>query len=315
MASGTIGIALQPRDAASAVEAVVAAERAGIPAVWLTTGGTQADAITTIAAAAARTERVLLGSAIIPTWPRNPVFIAQQVVAIESIAPGRLRLGIGPSTKAAMRAFGVDFRTPLTQLREYLTVLRALLHEGTVDFSGKLVRARARIANPVQTPVMASALQPGAFELCGELSDGAITWVCPPEYLVAEALPAIQRGAAKAGRETPPIVMHVPVCVSDDPAEVLEAAQRQVGAYPRFQFYQQMFAAAGYPDAADGLSMELVDSLVAHGSEEQVATRLLELLDMGMGEVMAMPLIAGDDHEGSTARAFAAVALAASRAS
>ena len=315
MASGTVGIALQPRDAASAVEAVVAAERAGIPAVWLTTGGTQADAITTIAAAAARTERVLLGSAIIPTWPRNPVFIAQQVVAIESIAPGRLRLGIGPSTKAAMRAFGVDFRTPLTQLREYLTVLRALLHEGTVDFSGKLVRARARIANPVQTPVMASALQPGAFELCGELSDGAITWVCPPEYLVAEALPAIQRGAAKAGRETPPIVMHVPVCVSDDPAVVLEAAQRQVGAYPRFQFYQQMFAAAGYPDAADGLSMELVDSLVAHGSEEQVATRLLELLDMGMGEVMAMPLIAGDDHEGSTARAFAAVALAASRAS
>ena len=77
----------------------------------------------------------------------------------------------------------------------------------------------------------------------------------------------------------------------------------------------ERFAAAGYPDAADGLSMELVDSLVAHGSEEQVATRLLELLDMGMGELMAMPLIVGDDVEGSTARAFSAVALAASRAS
>ena len=76
-----------------------------------------------------------------------------------------------------------------------------------------------------------------------------------------------------------------------------------------------MVDAAGYPDDAEGLSMELVASLVAHGSEEQVATRLLELLDLGMGEVMAMPLIAGDDHEGSTARAFAAVALAASRAS
>lgn len=315
MTAGTVGIALQPRDAAGALEAIVAAEQAGVPAVWLTTGGTGADAITTFAAAAMRTERILLGSAIIPTWPRNPVFIAQQVIAIEALAPGRLRLGIGPSTKAAMRAFGVDFRTPLTQLREYLTVLRELLHEGTVDFSGKLVRARARIAEPVQTPVMASALQPGAFELCGELSDGALTWVCPPEYLVAEALPAMQRGAQRAGRETPPIVMHVPVCVSNDREAVQEAAQRQVGAYPRFEFYREMFAAAGYPDAAEGLSTELVDSLVAHGSEEQVATRLLELLDMGMSEVMAMPLIVGDDHEGSTARAFSAVALAASKSS
>jgi F420-dependent oxidoreductase-like protein len=315
MASGTVGIALQPRDAATAVEAIVAAEQAGVPAVWLTTGGTAADAITTIAAAVTRTERVVLGTAIIPTWPRNPVFIAQQAIAIESLAPGRLRLGIGPSTKAAMRGFGVDFRTPLTQLREYLTVLRELLHEGSVDFSGKLVRARTRIASPVQTPVMASALQPGAFELCGELSDGAITWVCPPEYLIAKALPAMQRGAERAGRETPPVVMHVPVCVSEDPEAVQEAAQRQVGAYPRFQFYQDMFAAAGYPEAAEGLSMDLVNSLVAHGSEEQVATRLLELLDMGMGEVMAMPLIVGDDVEGSTARAFSAVALAASRAS
>lgn len=315
MTSGTVGIALQPRDSASALEAIVQAERAGVPAVWLTTGGTAADAITTFAAAAMRTERILLGSAIIPTWPRNPVFIAQQVIAIEAIAPGRLRLGLGPSTKAAMRAFGVDFRSPLTQLREYLTVLRELLHEGAVDFTGTLVRARARIAEPVQTPVMASALQPRAFELCGELSDGALTWVCPPQYLVEQALPALQRGAEQAGRETPPMVMHVPICISDDPQAVQQAAQRQVGTYPRFQFYQEMFAAAGYPDATEGLSMDLVDSLVAHGSEQQVATRLLELLDMGMDEVMAMPLIIGDDHAGSTARAFSAVALAASRAS
>ena len=101
------------------------------------------------------------------------------------------------------------------------------------------------------------------------------------------------------------------ICVSDDPQQVLAAAQKQIGGYPRFQFYREMFATAGYSGAAEGLSMELVDALVPHGSEEQVAERLLELLDMGMGELLAMPLIVGDDREGSTARAFAAVARAA----
>ena len=210
-----------------------------------------------------------------------------------------------------MRPFGVEFRSPLAQLREYLIVLRSLLHDGEVDFEGSLVRARARIARPVETPVMASALQPRAFELCGELADGAISWVCPPAYLVEHALPAMQRGAEAAGRETPPLLMHVPVCVSDDPDQVLAAAQRQIGGYPRFQFYRDMFATAGYSGAAEGLSMELVDALVPHGSEEDVARRLLELLDMGMGELLAMPLILGDDRQGSTERAFAAVARAA----
>ncbi len=311
MATGTIGVAIQASDAASAVEQVVAAEAAGIPAVWSTTGGVQADALTWFAAAGVRTDRVLMGSSIIPTWPRNPVFIAQQAITIEALAPGRFRLGIGPSTEAAMRAFGVEFRSPLAQLREYLIVLRSLLHDGEVEFEGSFVRAKARIARPVEMPVMASALQPRAFELCGELADGAISWVCPPAYLVEHALPAMQKGAEAAGRETPPLLMHVPVCVSDDPEQVLAAAQRQIGGYPRFQFYREMFATAGYAGAAEGLSMELVDALVPHGSEEQVAERLLELLDMGMGELLAMPLIVGDDRQGSTERAFAAVARAA----
>ena len=72
-----------------------------------------------------------------------------------------------------------------------------------------------------------------------------------------------------------------------------------------------MFAAAGYPGEAEGFSQELVDELVAYGSEEQVAERLRELLSMGMGELLAMPLITGDDREASLRRSFAAVARAA----
>ncbi len=311
--SARIGIVVQAPDATNAVRLIVQAERLGIPAAWMTTGAIQADALTIFAAAAVQTERILLGSAIIPTWPRNAVFIAQQAQALESIAPGRVRLGIGPSTDAAMRPFGVEYRKPLDHLREYLVVLRSLLHDGQVDFQGEFVRARARIARPVPMPVMASALQPAAFRLCGEVADGAISWVCPPSYLVREAMPALAKGARKAGRETPPLVAHVPVCVEEDPTRAREAVQRQIGAYGRFQFYNQMFARAGFPDAGEGYSEALVDALVPHGNEEQVADRLVELAGMGFGEVMAMPLVSGDNREGSLRRAYGAVADAASR--
>ncbi len=308
--AGRTGLVIQSPDAAGAVDLIVEAEKQGIPAVWMTTGGTQADAVTLFAGAAARTQRVLLGSAIIPTWPRNPVFIAQQVQAVEALGPGRLRLGIGPSTAAAMRPFGVDFAAPLTQLREYLTVLRALLHTGEVDFAGRFVRARARIARPLTTPVMASALQTGAFALCGREADGAISWVCPWSYIQAHALPALRQGAAEAGREPPPLILHTPVCVSEDAEVVRAAAQRQVGMYARFQFYQDMFRDAGHPTAAEGLSPELVDDLVVWGSEAEVAAKLRERAAAGFGEVMAMPLIAGDDRTGSVARTLAAIARA-----
>jgi F420-dependent oxidoreductase-like protein len=313
-APGRIGVAIQGFDPTTAVNLIVEAERAGISAIWMTTGAIQADALTIFAAAAVRTERILMGSAIIPTWPRNPVFVAQQVEAIEGLAPGRLRLGIGPSTAAAMRPFGVDFRTPLTQLEEYLAVLRPLLHEGTVDYTGKLVRARARIAQPTNTPVMASALQEGAFRLCGEAADGAISWVCPWSYIRDHAWPALRDGAASAGREAPPLIMHVPVCVAEDPGVVREAAQRQIGMYARFQFYNDMFRKAGHADAADGLSQSLVDDLVIYGSESQVAERLAERAAQGFGEVMAMPIIAGDDRAASIRSAYAAVAAATRRA-
>jgi alkanesulfonate monooxygenase SsuD/methylene tetrahydromethanopterin reductase-like flavin-dependent oxidoreductase (luciferase family) len=306
-----VGVVIQNPDPAAAVDLIIEAERQGIPAAWMTTGGTQADALTLFAGAAVQTRRIMLGSAIIPTWPRNPVFIAQQVQAREALAPGRLRLGIGPSTEAAMRPFGVQFRTPLTQLREYLTVLRALLHEGSVDFTGRLVQARARIARPIQTPVLASALQASAFALCGELSDGAISWVCPWSYIQSTALPALRQGAEAAGREPPPLVMHTPICITEDRTVAREAAQRRIGMYARVQFYNQMFRDAGHPDAAEGFSDELLDDLVIYGTEATVARRLRERADAGFGEVMAMPLLPEGDEAASLPRAFAAIARAA----
>jgi alkanesulfonate monooxygenase SsuD/methylene tetrahydromethanopterin reductase-like flavin-dependent oxidoreductase (luciferase family) len=123
-----------------------------------------------------RTARVVLGTSIVRTWPQHPVALAEETLAIEQLAPGRFRLGIGPTGEAqAVQTYGVNYHEPLTQVREYLIVLCSLLYDGEVDFVGEHVTARARIHTPVRTPLTASAAGLRAFELCGEVSDGAIS--------------------------------------------------------------------------------------------------------------------------------------------
>ncbi len=307
-----IGALIQASGASQAVEQIVQAERAGVPAVWATSGGIGgADLLATWAAAAVRTDRVLLGTSIVRTWPRHPIALAEEALAIEQLAPGRFRLGIGPTGETqAVQTYGANYRKPLTQVREYLTVLRALLHEGSVDFVGEHVTARAKIRTPVQTPLMASAAGLRAFELCGEVSDGAISWVAPKRYLVQQALPALRQGAERAGRKAPPIIAHVPIAVNDNVEAVRALAREQLAPYARSVFFRGTWASAGF-DPAEGYSDTLLDDLIVYGSEAEVAASLVRWIKDGMGEVLAHPLIDPADREGSIARAFAAIARAA----
>jgi alkanesulfonate monooxygenase SsuD/methylene tetrahydromethanopterin reductase-like flavin-dependent oxidoreductase (luciferase family) len=266
--------------------------------------------MTFFAAAAVRTERILLGTSIVPTWPRHPIVMAQQAQVLASLAPGRFRLGVGPSHRATMEGnFGVDFTAPLGNLREYLQVLKALLQGGQVDHTGRHYRAQARLAAPVDVPVMASALRRRSFVLCGAESDGAISWVCPWAYLKEVALPAMQEGAEQAGRSVPPLIVHAPVSVHDNADEVRAAAREQIGFYPRAPFYASMFADAGYPEAFDGAwSDGMLDAVVLSGSESQVEQRLREILSSGASEVLVSPVVAGEDREASRERTLRLVA-------
>ena len=310
-----IGAYVTSNNAREAVEAIRQAESRGVPAVWLTQAGVAPDSMGVLAAAAAVTERIKLGTSIIPTWPRPPVLLAQQAIAIDQLAPARLRLGIGPSTAAGMESlYGVKWRLPMTNLREYLIALRALLHEGQVDFHGRFVNARARLAKAPEVPVMASALSPGAYRVCGELSDGAISWMSPWAYLSSTALPALREGAASAGRPPPPLIAHVPVCLSEDREEVARTTRDQVGRYSQFPVYQAMFAAAGFPDVSGGLPDDLIDDLVAWGDAEEIASRLNALLAEGAGEIIAHPIVVGEEREAYMQRFFDAVARANSKA-
>lgn len=311
---GIVGLAAMQGDVLRTLALIERAEALGIPAVWLTTGGAGPDALTLFAAAAARTQRLLLGTAIVPTWPRHPIVMVQQVQVIAALAPGRFRLGVGPSHDAPIKEmFGIPYSRPLSHLREYITILKALLSKGDVDFAGRYLQARARLDGlPPNVPVMASALQRGSFVFCGEVADGAITWICPLSYLREVALPAMHEGAVKAGRETPPLIAHAPVAVHENAEEVREAARVQLSGYPRRPFYARMLQAAGFPEAADATwSDRMIDAVVLHGNEATVARRIEEYFAAGIAEIIAHPIPVGPDREGSLKRTVETIAAVA----
>src|SRR3990172_8846600 len=146
----TIGVHVAAPDADGLLTGIEEAERLGIPAAWLTTSGAGPDALTVLAAAAVRTERIRLGTAITPIFPRHPLMVVQQVQVVAKLAPGRFRLGLGTSHGATVEGiFGIEFKAPLAHLREYIHIVRTLLREGAVDFAGRHRRAQARLAAPV----------------------------------------------------------------------------------------------------------------------------------------------------------------------
>ena len=302
MGEHLIGVAAYAPDAATTLSQIRRTEEMGIRGVWLTSGGRGGDAPTALAAVAAQTDQIMLGTSIVQTWSRHPVTVAQQAQVIANLAPRRFRLGVGPSHKQSMEhTYGADFHAPLGHLREYLQILKGLLQQGMVDFDGRFYTAHARLSEATEVPVMASALRSKAFELCGAEADGAISWVCPHQYLRDMALPALRSGAEQAGRHTPSLIVHAPVCVDESLSAVRQAVRRQLGQFPRSPFYARMFSAAGFPTAADtGWTDEMLDSVVVSGDETSVAAQIEEIFKLGASEVLAT-VISVDDRPGQSA--------------
>lgn len=295
MAPLRAGLVIRRPDPTATIEAIVRAEERGVPAIWSTVGGTAPDAVTLFAAAAVRTRTIGLGTSIVPTYPRHPVALATQALVLANLAPGRFRLGIGPSHRPTIEGmFGIPMGKPLDHLREYLTVLRGLLWEGGTDFEGTYYRVHAKLppgATPPRTPLPISALRANAFRLAGEIADGAISWVCPVPYLINTALPALRAGAAAANRPAPPLIGHIPVAMHTDRDAVREAMRAQLGSYGRLPFYAGMFADAGFPVGPDGaMSDALLDALVVSGDASAVRARLEEIQAAGIDELLILML-------------------------
>ncbi len=285
--------------AATAVDSIMRAETRGVPMMWSTVGGVRPDAMTFFPAALARTNSIQLGTAIVPTYPRHPAALYSQAAAIYQMFPDRFRLGIGPSHRPTIEAgFGLPMGKPLDHLREYLTVLRSLIDTGEAEFSGDYFQISVSGGQPAPMPLYISALRRNAFRLAGEAADGAISWLCPVQYLNETAIPAMREGAATAGRSNPRMVAHVPVVMSDNIETVRQIAQPVVGRYARLPFYANMFADAGYPVGADSTPTDaLLDHLVVNGTADTIQQRLAAILETDIDELLVM-LIPGDDFAG-----------------
>jgi F420-dependent oxidoreductase-like protein len=297
-----VGLVVDGANAASAVKTIVAAEAAGVRQIWMVQPPSGPDTLTTLSAAATKTSTVRLGTSIVPTYPRHPLVLVQQALSLHDIAPGRLRLGIGPSHQAIIEGiYGLPQTTPLAHLREYVKVLRAALWEGKVDHHGQFFNVVVTLPRTTQTPVLISTLGKKAFELAGEIADGALSWVCPVPYLLNTGIPTLRTAAAAAAaaneRSAPPLVAHISVALSEDRHSVMAAGHKVLDMYAKLPFYAKMFADAGFPltDSQMVVPDSLVDSLIVSGNEATVAERLTELLAAGLDELMITLVLIKDE--------------------
>jgi alkanesulfonate monooxygenase SsuD/methylene tetrahydromethanopterin reductase-like flavin-dependent oxidoreductase (luciferase family) len=310
-----VGLVVDGINAAAAVTTITTAEAAGVRQIWMTQSPFSPDTTTIFASAAAKTSIVRLGTAITPIYLRHPLALAQQALAIDDIAPGRFRLGIGPSHRPLIEGvYGLSQTTPLHYMREYLQVLRAALWEGKVNHHGHFFNVVVpSMSRAAKIPLLISTLGKKAFLLAGEISDGALSWLCPVQYLLNTGLPALRKAAAASSfnrRSEPPLVAHVLVALSQDGSLILEKGHQMLGYYAKLPFYAKMFADAGFPITTDNdggggggepnVPDTLVNSLVISGSESTVAARFKELLDAGLGELMVTIVPIADAHDEQT---------------
>lgn len=296
-----VGIAIFPRGSDAVVDLCVRADRAGVPHAWSVMPATALDTLTLLAAAAVKTERIILGTTIVPAFTRHPLAFVNQALALEGLAPGRFDLGIGTAhARTMVDVYHVPFDHLLQRLTEYLKVVQPVLKTGSVHFSGEYYQADVTIPHPPGTPVPIAALRAPAFRLAGRLADGAMTWNCPTAYVQQVALPALQEGADQAGRDRPRLMVHVPVLVTTDRDELHRRAGEQLRYYAMAPFYARMFADAGYPLLEDGsVSPGLIDDLVVSGTPDEIAVQLRRRLDLGFDVLMVNPLRTENDaaHE------------------
>lgn len=290
-----VGLVVTGATALAAVENIIAAEAAGVRQIWMTQSTPAPDTLTLFAAAAVQTTRIRMGTAIVPTYPRHPLALAQHALTLNDLAPNRLRLGVGPSHRPIIEGvYGLPMPSPLNHLREYVGVLHTLLDTGSADTHGTYFTVKSTLPRTPHTPILISALRVGAFRLAGEISDGALSWMCPVPYLLQTAKPALLEGAQAAGRPVPPLVAHVPVVISTDRPAALAAARPLVARYGRLPYYAAMFADAGFPVEGGEVSDALVENLAVIGDEHAVADRLRGLLARGLDEILAMPVAVSD---------------------
>ena len=277
------------------------AEELGYESVWA--GESWGfDSFTTLAWLAGQTTRIGIGSHIATMFSRTPAMTAQSAASLDSIAGGRLTLGLGTSGPIVVENWhGQRWEQPLQRTREFVDIVRLALSGERVDYDGKVFRLRGfrlRDKPPRSAvPVMLASIGPRNVELTGELTEG---WL--PIFLRMDALPEMRAllatGAARSGRDASAIEI-APAMLAAASERAPEAARDMARAHIAFYaggmgtFYNRMLQRFGWAEeaerigkewarpnregrraAATAVTDEMLDSTSAVGSPAQARERL-----------------------------------------
>jgi len=244
-----------------AIDHVRYAERRGFEAVWQADSRLVREATVPMAAFAATTERIKVGSGVVDIWTRNPARLASLFATLDDLAPGRILAGLGAWWEPLAGRVGVRRTRPLTAMREVVAVVRALLADETVTFDGEFVHLDGveldyvhQERRPKDVPIYIGATGMKMMELSGEIADGVVlNYLVSPAYN-ARAMEHLAIGAARAGRSVEDIDRpQLVVCsVDEDRAAALDAARLLVTQYLGQQPHIM---------AASGVSAELLDEI------------------------------------------------------
>lgn len=295
-------VALYLQDAHSlqdAMKYVQYAESRGFEAVWQAESRLVRDAVVPMAAFAATTSRIKIGSGVINNWTRNAAVIAATFLTLDDLAPDRIICGIGAWWDPLAQKVGINRTKPLLAMREVITVVRDLLARKRVTFHGEFVHltdveldvVHGR-KEPRNVPIYIGATGPKMMAMAGEIADGVVlNYLVSPKYNEA-ALNQLEEGAKLAGRgvddiDRPQLV----VCSVDAPEnrkKALDAARKLVTQYLGQQPHIMK---------ASGVSQELLDEigqvLTWPATEEQIE----EAMKLVPDDVVQMITASGTPQE------------------
>ncbi len=323
MSNDRVALYLQDaHDLREGMKLVQYAEKHGFEAVWQAESRLVRDAIVPMAAFAAVTERIKVGSGVINNWTRNIGLLAATFLTLDDLAPDRIICGIGAWWDPLAKNVGITRRKPLLAMRETIEVMRRLLNMENVTFDGEfhqvsgieldVVHGRRE---PRNVPVMIGATGPKMMELTGKIADGAVLNYCvPPEYN-HEALNRLKIGAERAGRTLDDIDRpQLMICsVHTDKAKALDGARWMLTQYIAQQPHitkasntpqetvDKIQSILGWPATKEQIKKamklvpdELVQRVTASGTPEEVKAKVREYCNNGCTCPILYPL--GDPY-------------------
>jgi len=236
------------------MEVVRQAEERGFDSIWVGEAwGTET--CTLASALLARSRCIHIGTGIVSLYLRPPTLTAMQAATLAIVAPGRVRLGIGVSTRNINSFHGVPWDFPVSRTREYVNIVRRVLHGEKVTHDGRFYKPQGfqlSMDPPKHIPIYLAAVNPRMLQLAGEIADGVhLAWL--PASQVPHSLAEIAKGAAKVGRSWSELTIgaYIHTAVTQEPELTMKQLRRVLVGYCQANTYIQGFRHFGYGDILD----------------------------------------------------------------